>query len=367
MNRGKNVILIVLGLALSASVAACGAAPLKPVSYPSPPRLPPMEPVKVPEPPQLKTATVEEVRPPAVVEHVVAPRPVPDLTGKGMTISGTTARVQLADTEAASVVSGVDGLGKQLARRMLRAGYTRFLDARALRTLDARQEVSGQGSRLTLSGKLHQVALVGKVPRVDYILSVQRLTARKVTEKVKLPVRADAAAVKGYLAALKKAQATRRRQLDTLQQTLASYTSTFNRARKKADDQLPLLEPEDRARLQASYEEARRQYGEVTARFTRTQARLTVKLPDHQAEARRLSLESREEESEFAVASALLTLMDAATGETLVALSYSGRHVRGADGMDRVVDALVRRLLTATPGMKLPGKSAGSTASKGGV
>lgn len=284
-----------------------------------------------------------------------------------MTISGATARVQLADAEAAAVVSGVDGLGEQLARRMLRAGYTRFLDARALRTLDARQEVSGQGSRLTLSGKLHQVALVGKVPRVDYILSVKRLTARKVTEKVKLPVRADTAEVEGYLAALKKAETRRAGQLKTLQQAQASYTSMFNRARKKADAQLPLLEPEDRATLQASYEAARRQYGKVTAMFSRARVRLAVKLPGYQAEARRLSLKSREEESEFAVATALLTLMDAATGETLVALSYSGRHVSGSEGMDRVVDALVRRLLTATPGMKLPQMSAGSAAGKGGV
>lgn len=355
-----------LALALGVMLTACGAPALKPVQYPTPPTLPSLEPVSIPKAPATSTATLEEVMPPSIKEEVVAARPIPDLTGKGLTTSGTTAKVELADHGAASVVSGVDGLADQLARRMLRAGYTRFVDARALRALEARQEVSGKDSRLTMSGKLHQVALVGKVPRVDYILSVKRLTAKRIKGKVALPVRVDAAAAKRYLAALRAATAKHHNQLETFNEVHASYQSRFNRARAAAEAQHKDLEPEDRAKLNARYDEARLQYSRFTSQLGQARARLAVKLPDHRAEAERLAKRTREVDSEASFCGALLTVMDAATGETLAALSYTARAPSGSTAMDQILDALVKRLLTRTPGMKFP-QVKPVAASEGGV
>ncbi len=62
----------------------------------------------------------------------------------------------------------VDQLADLLAMAMLRAGYTQFMDERVLRPLRARKEVGGRGAKLVMEGSLDRVALVGKVPRVDY-------------------------------------------------------------------------------------------------------------------------------------------------------------------------------------------------------
>ncbi len=357
MNLTSKKTNTVGALTLVIALSACGAPAIKQVTYPSPPAVPQMKPVAVPKAPTITTATLEEVMPPSINEEVIAARPIPDLTGKGLTTSGTTARIKLDDSGAASVVSGVDGLAEQLAHRVLRAGYTRFVDARSLRALDARQEVGEKKSRLTMTGRLHQMALVGKVPRVDYILAVKRLTAKRVKGKVALPVRVDKAASKRYLTALRAATVKRNHQLETINEVLGTYQARFSSARAAANQQHKGLEPEDRAKLQAQYAEARLQYRKVTGQLDQARARLSVKLPDYRTEARRLARRTKEVDSEAAFCSATLTVMDALTGETLAALSYTARNPKGGDAMDHILNALVRRLLSATPDMKLPAKS----------
>ncbi len=370
---------------------------ITPVSYPAPPSIPQLDPVQVPRRPEISQSSVAEVMPAALQQDVVEARPIPDMAGKGLTLTGqpaayrvtvidpssttvdggssatasgstaetggssTTAGTRSAEAEEVSaqdtsVPTTMDLFADRLRMTLLKAGYNRFLDEGALRPLKARQEAGNTSLRLVVEGSLDQVALVSKVPRLDYILVLKDLNLAKSKLQLVLPLRADPEQVTRYLQALQKATTQRNGQLSALRQIHSEYSDSFQQASAAAKEQMEQLKEgsAQRKELEVAYREALTQFERTTTRLSEERQRITVSLPSLTEETEKLSRKGVNMEAEVFSCDGRFLLLDAATGETLAALRVRNRHATAQGALAGTLDALVRRLLANSPTLRAP-------------
>ena len=320
-------------------LGACGAT-LKPVTFPAAPSLAAMEPVTAPAPPREATLA------PSLHEDVVEVRSLPNLSGKGLTLTGASSAVSVSAPQARGVLSGLDSLSSKLAMVMLRSGFSRFLDERRMRPIKSRKESGAPTNRLILSGQLHKLAMVEKIPRLDYILSVKWLAVHRVKKKERRPARLGGAEVKRYLKALRAVIVKRNEHVRSVDAARGSYVAAFERATTQANSQYDMLSASDKAEINARYQQAKSKHSEILARLSRQRARLYVKLPRYIDEKKRLEYVT----SDMAYCTARVTLVDAATGETLAALTYRRRHEDGKEALMGVINTWCAGCCPAPPG-----------------
>jgi hypothetical protein len=324
----------------------CGPAVVEPARF-RPPVVPHLE-ASPPSPvavPRFERGDVRSLIATPVSEEAAGPRPLPDLSGRGLGLALATDGAQPGDAWASA-------LTRVFALRLLRAGYTRALDVRALRPVTATLQEKGR----TLAGTLDRMLVLERFPRVDFVLYGHELAAESVSVELAPPVPKAEAELARYREAFAGHQQAIERAVQPIEAAAARFrmqcraaVQAFDAEAAKAKD--PALREENGKRR----EQAQAYCSDGVTRLAGLGRALAAKYPTpEQLESEVKRLRAPVQVAAHTVRLAI-TLFDTHTGETIFAASLSRRDVGPAEALEAIVDHLARRLLANT---RLPAPAA---------
>lgn len=337
------------------------------------------KPVRIPEAPrfQAKSASwpvspvTEGLRKaPPLVEMVVRAAPTPNLHGKYLTLlqpgmgdqllgmnmdslGGFARMVGFGEaTETVKKATKVSGIFEaRIGLELLRLGYTRYVDAQALKSIKAVHQVQDSEAELTMEASLDRMAFVSHIPRVDYILVLHRVEVTEHEGEVDVPLHVDRTAAIQYfksMTAIRKSWILQDRRIGNQRKRFVKDVNSAIRTleTRGATDTQPA---EGKSRALYDQRMHALQLRHRTVRQADA-AKLTLgpRPPSASEVKQALSVKTKKVLSRLFFVKADFSIMDASSGETLAAFRYTKGSKTAQQAIATIIKAMAQRTMERT-------------------